>query len=114
MPQSCPVELIRISDDCNGSLDALEGLSRRDDELVLDLTSYRRFIEEMTGEDITGGLTGHDAYRIRNRLEGFIEEQRESSEWSDELVADCPNISSLDEVVALARIFRHREIHRAQ
>jgi hypothetical protein len=83
------------------------GLHVSADEWRLDTTRYAAFIELVTGIRPTEHLNAADCYRIGNRLEGFVEERKREGEWNAALVADLPDVESLDEIVALARFFRH-------
>jgi len=86
---------------------ALDGLHVSADEWRLDTTRYAAFVELVTGIRPTEHLNAADCYRIGNRLEAFVEERKREGEWNAALVADLPDVESLEEVIALARFFRH-------
>jgi hypothetical protein len=93
---------------------SLRGFEVSDDEWQLDPEVYREFVESVTGMDVSDELSASQCYRIRNRLEAFIEERRRHDEWGERLAEDHPAIESLDEIVELAAFFRELYDHRVE
>jgi hypothetical protein len=85
----------------------IEGLEVTDTEWSLDTDRYRPFIESVTGVRVDGEVSASDCYRIGNRLEGLIDERRRQDRWTADLVAELPVVESREEVLWLARFFRH-------
>ncbi|WP_435332917.1 hypothetical protein [Haloarchaeobius sp. TZWWS8] len=85
----------------------LAGLEVTESEWRLDTDRYRRFVEEAARQSLDDQPTAADCYRIGNRIEALIAEHRQRDDWSPSLVEEYPDVDSLDEIVGLARFFRH-------
>ena len=75
------------------------------EEWRLDPDRYREFVESATGIPLVDEPTASECYRIGNRLEALVEE-RQRRDGAPDLVAEYPDVESLEEIVGLARFFR--------
>jgi len=105
--------MIRIHSTFTRSLPPLRGIRHDDGVLVFDPDHYESFIEEATGMSVTNDLSATKCYVIGNRLEAIIDEATRRGEWSRTLT-DYPDISSMDEIVGLARLFRRAHAERSR
>jgi len=106
--------MIHISSGFTRSPPPLHGLTRADGVLIFDPIHYESFIEGATGMSVTNDLSATECYVIGNRLEALIDEATRRGEWSDALVEDHPDVSSLDEILGLARLFRRAHVERSR
>lgn len=85
---------------------AISGLTVEGDRWEFDPDPYHAFIKEATGIDFPDDPTATDCYRIGNRLEALIEEAQRHDQWNSAFVDQYPTVSTLNEIVGLARFFR--------
>ena len=83
----------------------IEGFERSGSTWKLNVDRYREFIRSATGIS-PDALSRSDCYRIGNRLEALIDEKRRAGEWTTDLVAEYPDVDSLEQIYLLSRFFR--------
>lgn len=98
--------MIRIDPPPGRPPPTITGLTVEEDVWKFDPEPYHRFIEEATDIQVPANLTATDCYRIGNRLEALIEEAHRQDRWNRRLIEQYPTVTSLDEIVGLAHVFR--------
>jgi hypothetical protein len=99
--------MIRITPQTARSAPDLVGLETSAGEWRFDPSHYRQFVESTTGIPVADHPPPTDCYRIRNRLEAFVDEHRRSGVKDELLTAEHPAVDSIEEITELARFFRH-------
>jgi hypothetical protein len=93
--------------------ESVGGLEVSGCEWRLDPERYRAFIQQVTGTTVDEDISPGECYRIGNLIEGFVDERRRSGEWTPECIRNYPDVTSREEVLSLARFFRHCHEQRA-
>ncbi len=97
---------IRVTPETVRTDPSIAGLEVSAEEWQLDVARYREFLSVTTGISVAEGLSAAECYRVGNRLQALVETRKRHDEWGPELVAEYPDVESLETITWIARFFR--------
>ena len=84
----------------------LPGVTEIDGEWKLELDYYRKFIEEVTGVEVTDEVSPNQLKTIQSRLEGCVASYKQSGDCLCTDLSSYEHLDSMTTVHELSRFFR--------
>lgn len=108
-------ELIRSAADQGGREPPdLPGFEQTGEEWELRVDYYERFIEDVTGVEVTAELTPQQMKMIQSRIEGCVEGYKRSGSCTCSEFDKYEHVDSIDTVQELSRFFRALVANRVE